>query len=397
VYFRFLSTLTRARGVAAAGLCAGILGCADVGPTEPLTSRTQGIVSGEASGAEQDGVVLLRGELDDGSEILCSASLVEPRLLLTARHCVSYLTDGQFSCTVRGELIDNPSGGGRLGLHLPAEKLEIYGRATPRKTILAHGQQIISTLSPTICSNDLAFVVLDTALDLPLVPMRLGRPARPHEAAVLVGYGLDGTQRLLDYRSQPRAQKRNLEIEAVGPDSIADGVTTAPPRSLMLQGPSGCVGDSGGPLLSQATGAVLGVYSLQQGESCSAPDVRHRLTHVPPFQSLIEEAFAAIGGEPLGEDAPDPSAAGATSTGGAAAEAGAASDPEAGGASGGSAAGATSPPGTDAPAIHRSSCSVTVPVLATHGEPHLLAILAGAAAARRRRKPHANVVRRADP
>jgi hypothetical protein len=382
VHFQLFSTLARPRRLAIAGLCLGVLGCAEANPSEPSSLLSQSIIDGEPSGAEQDGVVLLRAELAEG-EVLCSASLVGPNLLLTARHCVSYLTDGQFSCTVRGEPIDNPTGGGRLGLHLPAESLEVYGRKTPRTTILAHGQKVISTLTPTICSNDLAFVVLDTALDLPLVPMRLGRSAQAHEMGVLVGYGLDGVQTTIDHEAQPRAQKRDLEIEAVGPDSITDGVTTVPPRTLILEGPSGCVGDSGGPLLSQETGAVLGVYSLQQGESCLAPSVRHRMTHVPPFRMLIDEAFVAAGCEPLLEEAPGGSA-GAPSE--PAAEAGAGGEANGDkGAGGASAAGAPATTPTDVASASRSSCSLALPG-ASVGGAQLLALLATAARLRRRQR-----------
>ncbi|MES1188245.1 MAG: trypsin-like serine protease [Myxococcales bacterium] len=386
MYLRVLSTLKCPRWLAA-GLWAGALGCTDAGPTEPASTLGEPIVRGERSGAEQDGVVLLRAELEDKSELLCSASLVGPNLILTARHCVAYLSDGQFSCTVRGEPVDNPTGGGRLGLHLPAESLEIYGRETPRKTILAHGQQIISTLSPTICNNDLAFVVLDTSLELPLVPMRLGRPAQAHEAAVLVGYGLDGEQELLDYRTQLRAQKRDLEIEAVGPDSVADGVTTVPPRAVILDGPSGCVGDSGGPLLAQETGAILGVYSLQQGDSCTAPDVRHRMTHVPPFQALIDEAFTAAGCEPLPEDEVGSGSAGAPpSAGGATETGGAAEANEAGDAAGGASTSAGTDTGSSAAApSHRSSCAFAPTNYDDATGPTALLALAGLVVERRRR------------
>lgn len=385
MYFRVLSALARPRWLAKAGLCASLLGCTEASPPEPSAGLSQAIISGELSGAEQDGVVLLRAALEE-SDVLCSASLVGPNLLLTARHCVSYVSAGEFSCTVRGEPIDNPTGGGRLGLHLPAESLEIYGRKTPRKTILAHGQQVISTLSETLCRNDLAFVVLDTALDLPIVPLRLGRSAQPQEAAVLVGYGLQDEQETIDYRDQPRAQKRDLEIEAVGPDSIADGVTTVPPRSIILDGPSGCIGDSGGPLLSQETGAVLGVYSLQQGNSCSASNVRHRMTHVPPFQALIDEAFAAAGCEPLLEDAPAAGSAGAPSE--PAAQAGAAGEPSgAGGASAINTAGAPDTTPTEADPAPRSSCGFVKPRNDQRTGQHLLALLAGAAAFRRWRRP----------
>jgi secreted trypsin-like serine protease len=314
--------------VVVGALSASVLSCAEGAGGDELATRSQSIIDGEASGAEQDGVLLLRAQLDDGSELLCSSSLVAPNLLITAQHCVSYLTDGPFSCTVRGELVDNPGGGGRLGLHLPADSIEIYGRKTPRKMPLAHGVRIISTLSPSVCDNDLAFVVLDDLLELPLVPLRLGRSAEADETAVLVGYGLRQSDLAIDYRTQPRQQKRDLQIAAVGPDSLADGVaTTVPPRSVILEGPSGCVGDSGGPLLSQATGALLGVYSLLESSSCASPSAHHQLVHVPPFQTLIDEAFAAAGAEPLLE--PEPTgeagaaaagAAGAGSTSGGAAD-----------------------------------------------------------------------------
>jgi hypothetical protein len=263
------------------------------------------------SGAEEDGVVLLHAVLEDQSEALCSASLVAPNLVLTARHCVSYLMPGLFSCNVRGELIDNPEGGGKLGSHVPAESIAVFGRATPRSTPLAYGQQIISTLAEAICTNDLAFVVLDRAVELPIVPLRLDGPALVGETGSLVGFGLTRGQRLLDYRYQPRASKPDIEIAELGPDSLEEGVTTAPPRALIIRGPSGCVGDSGGPFLAASTGAVLGVYSLQSGDGCEAENAYHQLVHVPPFRALIAEAFDAADAMPTAERTPTPGDGGA--------------------------------------------------------------------------------------
>jgi hypothetical protein len=172
---------------------------------------------------------------------------------------------------------------------------------------------------------------------LPIVPLRLGSSAQAGEAAVLVGNGLTHDGQSIDYQTQKRAKKADLEILQVGPDSLADGVTTVAPRSIVLEGPSGCVGDSGGPLLAQSTGALLGVYSLLEGESCEASDVRHHLVHVPPFMELIDEAFAAVGDQPRpeppsrndagaggvagsdGEEAPPSGASGASGAAGGAA------------------------------------------------------------------------------
>ncbi len=358
-----------ARAVVLAALLAPV-GCAERTTPADLAANAAAIIDGEASGADQDGVVLLRANLDQG-EILCSASLVAPNLIVTARHCVSYYTDGLFSCSVKGELIDSADGAGGLGLHLPAASLEVYGAKLPRHA-LAYGQRVLSTLSPSICVNDLAFVVLDQDVALPIVPLRLDRSAEPNEAVTLVGYGLDGQQHSLGFQSAKRRKKTGLSIVDVGPDSVADGVKSAPPRALILQGPSGCVGDSGGPLLAAASGAVLGVYSLQRALGCSDPAALHQLVHVAPFQNLIREAFAAAGTEPLAEPSPEPDAGSepdASSSAGAPSDAGGA-PPILSGAAG--APDEAKPRGAE-PA---SSCSFAPTTGAVHHAALLLAFLA---------------------
>jgi hypothetical protein len=265
------------------------------------------VVEGEPSEAGIEDAVLLLRTVVDRRELVCSASLVAPNLAMTARHCVSHVVEGLFSCTVSGELVEGETGSGRLGNHLPAEGIEFFGGPLPHDEPLARGQEVISTLSETVCLNDLAFVVLDRPIELPVLPLRLEGRARTGELAILVGYGLDETQsenQPFDVTTQGRTRKADLPIRDVGPDSIDDGVTIVPPRTIVLEGPSGCVGDSGGPLMAERTNAVLGVYSLLGAESCLATDARHLFTHVPPFQALIEEAFLAAGAEPTLEPMP---------------------------------------------------------------------------------------------
>jgi hypothetical protein len=346
-------------------LCCAVLaiGCAGT----DVERHTEQIVDGELSSANEDGVVLLRAEAD-GVEVLCSGSLVAPNLVVTARHCVSYLSPGVFNCTVRGELVDNPEGGGSLGQHLPAESIAVFDNATPRKQPVAHGTRVVSTLAPAICVNDIAFLVLDTELDLPIVPIRLGRPAQLNEEVTLLGFGLVDERRSIDYLLQKRRRKGGLHIDGVGPNSIEDGVTTVPPRALILNGPSGCVGDSGGPLLASETGALLGIYSLQDSASCLAPDVRHQLVHVSPFAALINEAFEAAGATPTPETTSEP-------IGGSDGEGGSTGAPETAGAGG-------QDPNADG--TPDSSCSAS-----THGAPRaswgwLTALAAALVLARRR-------------
>jgi len=296
-------TARRLLGALLAGL---LVACGGEPPEGEPRVAASAVVGGERSGADQDGVLLLRALLDEG-EVLCTASLVAPNLVITARHCVSYLSPGPFQCSASGELIETPEGGGGLGLHVPPSTVEVYGGDPPRDGALARGTQILSTLSPTICKNDMAFVVLDKRVDAPIVPLRLGRPAERGETTLLVGYGVTKEGQRIDYLRQKRAQKRGLTIAGVGPDSVSSGVSNVAPRSILIQGPSGCVGDSGGPLLAQDTGALLGVYSLLEGASCESVDVLHHFVHVPAFGDLIDRAFTAAGESPqLESSPPDP-------------------------------------------------------------------------------------------
>jgi hypothetical protein len=271
------------------------------------------VVHGEPSalGGREDAVLFLRTELD-GEELICSAGLVAENLAITARHCVSHLVRGLFTCTVHGELVSADDGAGLLGSHLPAEGLEFYDGKTPRFEPIARGARVLSTLSETICVNDVAFVVLDRAVELPVLPLRLAGRALRDEAVTLVGYGLDDAMSetgRIDWVTQGRSRNAGLVIAEVGPDS-ADAVLTAPPRTVVVEGPSGCLGDSGGPLLATRSGAVLGVYSLLGGTSCLSPDARHLFAHVPVFQALLEDAFAAAEAEPTPEDSVAPSEGG---------------------------------------------------------------------------------------
>lgn len=306
------------------------LACSVSPTTEKLGDQRAAIVNGEPSGADRDSVVMIHTVVDD-ADLLCTATLVAPNLVITARHCVSYLGLGLFDCTVKGELIEADPGAGRLGQHLPAEGLEIYGRELPHVTPLAKGQQVLSTLTPIICTNDLAFVVLDRDVDLPIAPLRIGAPVVVHEPAMLVGFGLTGEQAVLEYRDAERRERAGVAIVGVGPDSV-DDVTSIPPRSVILSGPSGCIGDSGGPLLSAETGAVLGIYSLLNAESCTEPKVKHHLVHVPAFEALISQAFEAAGHEPVLEGT---SGSAGAAAGGAPAEAGAGGSENTGDAVGG--------------------------------------------------------------
>lgn len=359
-------------------------GCAGPSDDVRVAAQVQSIIDGEASGAADDAILMTRAVHEGGREQICSASLVAPNLLVTARHCVSYLTEGLFTCSLEGELVNGGDGAGELGLHVPSDSIEVYGREAPRDEPLARGLRTISTLSETICNNDLAFVVLDRALDLPVVPLRLARPAEYGELGSMVGFGLEAGQDAIDYRTQPRKRRGQLMVAGVGPDSLEDGVTTVAPRSLVIEGPCGCIGDSGGPLLSEATGALLGVYSLLEGVSCTDEAARLHLVHVPPFERLIADAFAAADAEPVLES--EGSGAGGEAPQGASGEAHGGSGGSGGVAVEGGRAGEPSDESAPVGGLDDSGCSVVASgARRADPRPAWLLALALAALARRRR------------
>jgi len=291
--------LTRWKFVFCCALGAAIISCGTRSTRESTGINHAAIVGGETSPSPTDDAVVLIHHSANGVETLCSATLVAPNLIVTARHCVSYVIDGPYACTVTGELVEGPDGAGNVGLHVPAALIEIYVGAEAGATPAAMGQQVLSTLSLTSCVSDLAFVVLDRPL-APVAAVRIGKQTRVGEAVTLVGYGKQGDGEY-DWRTQPRNKKTGQVIAAVGPDSTQGTVPTSVPNSFDIHGASSCDGDSGGPALSDQTGAVIGVYSNRSNSDCLNQNIIHSYVNLAPFGKLTADAFAAAGAEPKRE------------------------------------------------------------------------------------------------
>lgn len=270
------------------------------------TSRSF-ILAGQPSpsGTADDAVVMLRSGATDPH--VCTGTLVASNLVLTARHCVAFLNEGEFRCDESGNVVDNPTGGGLLGLDFAPKDVAVYAGELPTEPV-AYATQIVSSLTPTICANDIAFVVLDRKLELPRKALRLHTRTAVGEPVNLIGYGLSETMNP-NWRENPRHRFEGQRVTNVGPESLQQGVASVPPRTVVVVGPSACFGDSGGPLLASSSDAVLGVYSLAKGTDCAAPNVEHFFTDVSAFDVLAERAFAAAEASAWLEGAPDPNAA----------------------------------------------------------------------------------------
>lgn len=261
------------------------------------SSPAAALIGGRASPAEDDAVVLIHAT-EDGAT--CSGTMVAPNVLVTALHCVAesgrWDNEAQpvFGCTPEGELSSDPYGAGKVSQLFEPSTLEVYRGEYIDEFPVTTGEQIISSQSQTLCTNDIAFVILKDALSTPLVPIRVNTTTKAGDQATLLGYGRN-TEVFNDWHERPRLRLDEQIAMAVGPATRADGPTDARPRTLIFQSPSACFGDSGGPALDAETGALVGVFSQLEGQDCLSPDNRAHYTHLPEYGLLIAQVEEAIG------------------------------------------------------------------------------------------------------
>lgn len=257
------------------------LACGGSAPSSELATSSQRIVGGAPSDATQESVV----RLDVDGEFACTATLVAPNLVLTARHCVADIDETRGDCGV-------------FRASLKPERLTIsVGRDAKATGVM--GKAIFAEASSDACDTDLA--LLQLAADVPAAKVSAVRldVAVLGETASTVGYGDDGSFVGIE---RPRAQRANLLVDAIGPASYdykaKDGSVIPVDISAgeLVTGESTCSGDSGGPLFD-AKNAIIAVTSRGVDDECvDRPSV---YAAVSAHRELIEKAFEAAG-HPVG-------------------------------------------------------------------------------------------------
>ena len=243
--------VTRCSALAVGMLVA--LGCSSAGEQEQPASRVQSIAGGTADVSHQNVFLLARETQNSGS--LCTATLIAPNLLLTARHCVSPGTgDDHVLC---GDAV--------LGAPYPASAFIATNDPEP-----GQGSDVFRAIEVRVpgigvdtCGYDVALIILKksvpASISTPAVP-RIDREVEPGESYTAVGYGLN------EAGDSPGSRMRleGLSVDCQ-PGSCGEGV-----ESTEFLGETGiCSGDSGGPALD-ADGKVVGVVS-RGGPGCSTP------------------------------------------------------------------------------------------------------------------------------
>lgn len=261
----------------------------------------QPIIRGTRSDAAEDAALYVRTRWSPTEGTSCTGTLIAPNLVATALHCVTRSNLGFFSCNSDGTLEDESMTDGALGPLANPSDVKVYTGI--RETGIpdaaeptAVGMRMLGTGSNQICRNDLAFVVLDRDVDAPIAQVRLAGSVRWGEFVRVVGYGQTNVN-----GDAGRFTRSGVRILDVGPLTDGEDTGTAAPRTFVTN-EGACHGDSGGPAFSEETGALVGVYSLTGGASCSGAGVRNIYTNLTPFSSLLMDAFEAAGAEPLLED-----------------------------------------------------------------------------------------------
>jgi hypothetical protein len=288
-----------------------LAGCTLPGRPDPgtLVQLQQSIINGDPSTSDDDAAVLI--PLLQNGQLLgaCSGVIIAANLVLTARHCVSQTDEGAV-CDSDG----NPLAGGVVYSDRKPTDIGVITGTTLKETLDATGMQIFTTGADTLCNNDIALVLLDTALtSSPIAQLRLGSPPTDGETFRAVGWGLSNNSNGFSRRARD-----GVEILNVGPFDDQGGFGGVSPNEFEV-GEAICSGDSGGPAFDETTKAVIGVVSrggnglmpsqTNPTQSCvSQPGypALNLYTRVDGFADLFNQAFAAAGTSPWLEGGPDP-------------------------------------------------------------------------------------------
>jgi hypothetical protein len=280
----------RPGGALRPALAAALWACAppDAVPEQRSHALREGTVT---SDTRWDAVVYVQAEEN------CTGTLIAPNVVVTAAHCVATSRSKTFECGPLGQIIETGTGN-RLQDVLAPEAIAIYASANDLGPRARAREVITPPLSLVGCANDIAFLVLESAIEgVTPIALELGSVPEPEERVELFGFGQRDARSAQELKNQTSA-----EVSAIGtPQGMIDEEHTYPGTVQLRAGL--CDGDSGGPVVSLASGSVVAVLSNRAASlDCLLPDSVSYATLVSTHREL-----AALALRRAGADLPGPS------------------------------------------------------------------------------------------
>lgn len=224
-------------------VAAGLGGCA-VESAQPTEETSAPIINGVDNPGDPS-IVAIYAKREGGDKgALCTSTLIAPKVLLTAAHCVSDQALAQL-----------PGSGAITFTALLGPNLTDTANPSPRAAIAETHADPEFNMSMVMNGHDIAVAILaEPITDRPIIPVNLAPldPALTGSQVRLVGYGLNN-----GFAQTGAGVKRQADVPLV---SFDDKLV----KTGTWFGTTMCSGDSGGPVLAKVNGVetVIGVNSF---------------------------------------------------------------------------------------------------------------------------------------